>query len=83
MKENIDVKIKKDNMNGFFKNIQQQVELSEKNNVGNLIELLKSNVNNINNFEIIKEELFYGSQLMKLGEDVPAKNGLELIITVK
>lgn len=70
-------------MNGFFKNIQQQVELSEKNNVGGLIELLKSNVNNINNFEIIKEELFYGTQLMKLEEDVPAKNGLELIITVK
>lgn len=83
MKKNINVKIKKDNMNGFFKNIQQQVELSEKNNVGGLIELLKSNVNNINNFEIIKEELFYGTQLMKLEEDVPAKNGLELIITVK
>ena len=82
MRKNIDVTVLKNNNRIFKKRVE--LDLAEQNKVDNLIQSLKSSVTeDLQNFEVEKEELFYGSRLMKLEESVPAKNGLELIITVK
>lgn len=82
MKKNIEITIKKDK-GGKLLNTIQSFELSENNSVKDLINTIKNDVHQLNGMEIVKEELFYGTQLMKLEETVPAKNGIELEITVK
>lgn len=82
MIKNIDVTAYK-NGNKLFKR-RVELDLSNENKVSDLVQNLKSKVvEDIKNLEIEKEELFYGSQLMKLDETVPAKSGIELTFTVK
>lgn len=82
MKKNIEITIKKDKVGVLF-NKTDNIELSENNNVNELISKIKSTIPLLSGVEIVKEELFYGTQLMKIDESVPAKNGIELEITIK
>ena len=82
MKKNIEITVKKEK-SGVLYNNHESIELSENNTVSKLILTIKTLVPQLKNFEIVKEELFYGTQLMKLEESVPPKSGIELEITVK
>jgi hypothetical protein len=81
MKKNIRVKIKK-NMGGVLLNKIQILNLSNQNLVDDLINELKSLTSEIKYLNVEKEELYFGTQLMKLGETVPDENGISLMITI-
>ena len=85
MKTNIEITIKKENRTGNLFSRHITLDLQEKNNnVEQLIQTLLPYVSsNMQRLETVKNELYYGSQLMKENETVPAENGIELEITVK
>lgn len=82
MYKNIDVTVYKNEKKLFKKRVE--LDLSNENKVNELVNTLKSKVNeDIKNFEVVKEEFFFGTVLMKPEESVKAKSGLELVINVK
>ena len=70
MKTNIEITIKKENRNGNLFSRHITLDLQEKNNnVGQLIQTLLPYVSsNMQRLETVKNELYYGSQLMKENE---------------
>lgn len=82
MYKNIDVTFYKSDKKLFKKRVE--LDLVEDNKVSDLITELKSKVDeDIKKFEIVKEEFFFGNELMKPEQTVKAKSGLELVINVK
>lgn len=82
MKKNIEITINKAHGIKVYNN-RETLDLSENNAVAELITKVKEFVPAELKTNVVKEELFYGTQLMKLDETVPAKNGIELVITIK
>lgn len=82
MYKNIDVTFYKSEKKLFKRRVE--LDLAEDNKVSDVIESLKSKVDeDIKKFELVKEELFFGTTLMKPEDSVKAKSGLELVINVK
>ena len=81
MKKNIQATVIKSKEKLFTKIVE--VDLSENNGVKDLIDLLKTKINNLDKFTIDKEELYFGTQLMKPEESVPAENGIKLKLILK
>ena len=82
MYKNIDVTFYKSEKKLFKRRVE--LNLAENNKVSDLITELKSKVNeDMKNFEVVKEEFFFGNELMKLEDSVKAKSGFELVINVK
>ena len=82
MYKNIDVTFYKSEKKLFKRRVE--LDLAEDNKVSDLIESLKSKVDDdIKKFELVREELFFGTVLMKPEESVKAKSGFELVINVK
>ena len=83
MKKNIEITILKENKVTPLINKTVEIELNESNNVKELIEKLKPMVYELKYFQIVKEELYRGTQKLKEDKTVPPDNGIELEITVK
>lgn len=82
MYKNIDVTVYKNEKKVFKKRVE--LDLSDENKVSDLIDTLKLKVEeDIKKFELIKEEFFFGTVLIKPEESVKAKSGFELVINVK
>ena len=82
MYKNIDVTFYKSEKKLFKRRVE--LDLAEDNKVSDLITELKSKVNeDMKNFEVVKEEFFFGNELMKLEDSVKPKSGFELVINVK
>lgn len=82
MKKNIRTTITRKNTNLNLDRIVT-MDLSDKNNVGDLINSIKSQINHLQHLEIIEENLYFGTQLMSLGEYVPCETGIRIFFTVK